>query len=96
MGMALQDILERKEILLKHNDMNTQEYKIKGWVARDQNIGEDGTNLYFGYIKPKRLGDEPFIIWVDFGDFISLPKEMFPELSFDAEPIEVELTIKKI
>ena len=73
-----------------------EEYKIKGWVARDQNIGEDGTNLYFGYRKPKRLGDEPFISWVDFGDFISLPKEMFPELSFDDEPIEIELTIKKI
>jgi hypothetical protein len=76
--------------------MNEQEYKIKGWVARDQNIGEDGTNLYFGWKKPKRLGDEPFITWVGFGDFISLPKAMFPKLTFKSEPIEVELTIKKI
>ena len=75
--------------------MNNEEYKIKGWVARDRAEGEDGTNLYFGWKKPKRLGDESFITWVDFGDFISLPKEMFPNLTWEDEPSEVELTIKK-
>ena len=73
-----------------------EEYKIKGWVARDQNIGEDGTNLYLGYNKPKSIGQSPFVTWCDYGDFISLPKEMFPELTWEDEPIEVELTIKKI
>lgn len=76
--------------------MNEQEYKIKGWVARDQNVGEDGTNLYFGYRKPKRLGAEPFITWGDYGDFIGLPKDMFPSLTYNNEPIEVELTIKNV
>lgn len=76
--------------------MNAQEYKIKGWVARDQNVSEDGTNLYFGWKKPKRLGDEPFITWVDFGDFISLPKEMFQDITWESEPIEVELLIRKL
>ena len=73
-----------------------EEYKIKGWVARDQVEGKDGTNLYLGYNKPRKCGKEPFVIWCDYGDFISLPKAMFPDLSFDDEPIEVELTIKKI
>ena len=76
--------------------MNAQEYKIKGWVARDQVEGEDGTNIYLGYNKPRKLGEEPFVTWCDYGDFISLPKEMFPELAWESEPIEVELTIKKI
>lgn len=72
------------------------EYKIKGWVARDQNVGEDGTNLYFGYEKPKRIASGQYITWVGFGDFISLPKDMFQSLTCKDEPIEVELTIKKI
>ena len=36
MEVTIQDILERQEILLKPNDMDTQEYKIKGWVAKDE------------------------------------------------------------
>lgn len=74
--------------------MNAQEYKIKGWVARDQLIGEDKTDLYFGYEKPKRIESGQYITWWGFGDFISLPKKMFPSLSCTDEPIEVELTIK--
>ena len=75
-----------------------EEYKIKGWVARDQIVGEDKTDLFFGYKKPERLGncDEPYITWTGFGNLISLPKDMFPSLSYKDEPIEVELTIKKI
>lgn len=73
-----------------------EEYKIKGWVARDQIEGKDGTNLYLGYKKPRQFGEQPFVMWHDYGDFISLPEEMFPDLSFDDEPIEVEVTIKKI
>lgn len=72
------------------------EYKIKGWVARDQVIGEDNTDLYFGYERPERIESGQFIIWAGFGDFISLPKDMFPSLSCKDEPIEVELIIKKI
>lgn len=76
--------------------MKTQEYKIKGWVARDQDEGLYGSNLYFGYEKPRKIGKEPFVIWGNFGDCISIPKDMFPELTCEDEPIEVELTIKKI
>lgn len=72
------------------------EYKIKGWVARDSVIGEDKTDLYFGFEKPKRVESWDIITWVGFGDFISLPKDMFPSLTYKDEPIEVELIIKKI
>jgi len=71
-------------------------YKIKGWVARDQITGGDKTNLYFGYEKPTRIKTGLYNTWFGFGDFISLPKEMFPELTWKDEPIEVEFTIKKV
>lgn len=76
--------------------MNEQEYKIKGWVARDQVMGEDKTDLYFGFEKPKMKGSGQIITWVGFGDFISLPNNMFPSLSCKDGPLEVELIIKKI
>lgn len=70
--------------------------KIKGWVARDQIEGDECTNLYLGTKKPRQCGEQPFVTWCDYGDFISLPKEMFPELTWKDGPIEVEITIKKI
>ena len=71
--------------------MNTNEYKIKGWVARDK--GENGMGeLYFGKEKPTWFID----IWTYFGDnLMKLPTDWFPELKYTDEPIEVELTIKK-
>lgn len=68
--------------------------KIHGWVARDE-CTEDDTNLFFGRNKPRLGGDHPFMTWCDFGDFIGLPKELFPELKFEDGPIEVELLIRK-
>ena len=53
-------------------------------------------DVYLGYKKPRQCGEQPFVTWCDYGDFISLPKEMFPELTWEDEPIEVELTIRKI
>ena len=73
-----------------------KEYKTKGWVARDQEEGLNGSNLYLGYNKPRKIGKEPFVIWGDFGDCISIPEEMFPELKYEDEPIEVELAIKRV
>lgn len=73
-----------------------EEYKIKGWVARDQDEGVNGSNLYFGYKEPSIIGVLPFVTWGYFGDCISIPKEMFPELTYEDKPIKVELTIKKL
>ena len=62
---------------------------IKGWVARD--IGND---LYFFTNKPHRL-DGIFHSEIS-EDILHLNNDMFPELSWKTEPIEVELFVKKI
>lgn len=65
---------------------------MKGYVARDKEEGEI-SDLYFGLRKP--IYDEDLEMWHDYLDFISLPKDWFPELKYTDEPIEVELIIKK-
>ena len=58
---------------------------IKGWVARDQ----DGLLTLFDS-EPKRFPvDES---WIGCG-FTDLPKDLFPDLKWEDEPIEVELPI---
>ncbi len=71
------------------------EYKLQGWVARDECSGEE-SNLYIGQEKPKRiLNDEPgFGMWCDFGEFMALPPDMFPQLTYKDEPVQVEIIIK--
>lgn len=71
-----------------------KEETIKGWVARDRIKGET-SNLYIGQNKPRRIGEEPFGMWVDFGEFMALPHEMFHDLKWEDEPIEVEIVIRK-
>lgn len=68
--------------------MNEQEYKIKGWVARDS----DGS-LTLCKVKPLRWNND---CWVGAEEYFPLSRTLFPELTFESEPIEVELTIKKI
>ena len=72
------------------------EYKIQGWVARDE-VSNDESNLYLGVQKPRRIDDcEPgFGMWVDLGEFMQLPKDMFPKLTYNDDPIEVEIIIKQ-
>lgn len=71
-----------------------QEYKIKGWVARD----EDGQLCIFYGDKPLRGGCNRW--WhpehCPEGDWMTIDDKMFPNLTWEDKPIEVELTIKKI
>lgn len=68
-------------------DFNVEEVTIDGWVARDR----DG-DIYIYRNKPTREDD----IWLDDDapNLISLQKSSFPSLTWDSDPIEVELTIK--
>ena len=68
--------------------MKEQEYKIKGWVARDS----DGS-LNIHQEKPSRWS---IYLWTFGGGYFHIDKTLFPELTWEDEPIEVELTIKKI
>lgn len=65
------------------------EATISGWVARDG----DGT-LFFHQAKPVKgryYWDTPDL---PAGDSMILPRESFPSLTWQDEPIEVEITIK--
>ena len=75
--------------------MNAQEYKIKGWVARDK----DGQLcIFYDGDKPHR-GECNSWWYPEYcleGDCMTIDDDMFPDLTWESEPIEVELTIKKI
>lgn len=71
-----------------------KEKKIKGWLVRDK---DDYTAIYS--VKPIRGKTE----WVDGNHprlhnqsscILSFCEYMFPDVKFEDEPIEVELTIK--
>ena len=63
--------------------------KLKGWVAKD----EDGGIFFHLDNKPKRR--EWFWNQSLFSCFI-LPKDSFPDLTWEDEPIEVTIEIKEV
>lgn len=72
--------------------------KVKGWVARD----DDGT-LAIHYEKPRRvcyynneivLDGTPWV-WENEAGYGLLPVKIFPDLKWEDEPLEVELTLKR-
>lgn len=73
---------------MSKNDTTT----IRGWVARE-NVDN---SLFLFQNPPKRVGD----VWLDFkshfSNFFIIPPSLFPEITWESEPVEVEITIKKI
>lgn len=66
-------------------DLDAENTVISGWVARDA----DG-DMFLYQNEPNRIE----ITW--FGYMMhSLPKDSFPDLTWDDDPIEVELIIKR-
>lgn len=76
--------------------MAGQGVKLKCWIARDECSGDE-SNLYIGQQKPRRMPETApgFGMWCGYGEFMALPPDMFPELTYSDEPIEVELIINK-
>lgn len=66
------------------------DYNIKGYIARDA----DGA-LFFHSKKPTRFNCEGIKYWIGGYRFL-LPKykESFPELTWEDDPVEIEMTIK--
>lgn len=62
---------------------------MKAWIARDSMSFGSDLFLYSGD-KPQR-GDVAWITTI--GDFIALDKELYPEITWECEPVEVEVTI---
>lgn len=72
--------------------------KIKGWVARDKvGWGNSKGWLRLHFRKPERTVRS----WDSVNEFLedesqTLNSDMFPELTWESEPVEVELLIRKI
>lgn len=65
---------------------------IQGWLVRDK----DGTlNLFYGSDKPIKRGQDEYWSVVAGAVFEYLPREMFPDLTWNSDPEEVELIIKR-
>lgn len=73
--------------------MDNKVVKTKGWVAKDE------CGLWFFRNKPYRVTGVIIQCWTDVGGSMSgicLSEELFPEfaeLTWESEPIKVELTI---
>lgn len=80
-----------KSLEKEQSDNIGQLPKIKGWVARYAN-----GDLEVGREKPRYYEDEGKTYITDPGPTIPLDKSWFPELHWLDEPIEVELTLKRI
>lgn len=65
--------------------------KIHGWVARD---GDDKKRLCLFTEPPVRIED----MWLPEEDriYLFLDNSLFPEITWESEPVEVELLIRKI
>ena len=88
---VLNHLLSTIASLQQEQPKDKQIVSIEGWAARDKN---GHLNFFLG--KPHRIkntrGEE---YWVGHAR-MKQPNEFFPELSWNDEPIEVELLINKI
>ncbi len=82
------DIKSGKMIPESDLDINTAPEKtvIEGWVARDKRWDKDNY-LSDLYLCPKiPIRDESLEEWVSCGDFMLLPHEFFPSITWESEP----------
>ncbi len=89
--IAKSSYLQGAQDLLGKQEKDAEETVIQGWVARDKN----GDLVCCAGSKPFKEEKLPF--WrVDFRNFIEcIPNDLFPDLTWDSDPIEVELIIKR-
>lgn len=71
-----------------------QEIIISGWVCRDKVCNKPFTSdLFLVLEKPTRVVE--WGKWCDCGDYIELDSNLFPDLTWDDDPIKVKIIIKK-
>lgn len=67
---------------------------ISGWVCRDKVCNKPFTSdLFFVLEKPTRVLE--WGKWSDCGDYIELDSNLFPDLTWESDPQEVEIIIKR-
>ena len=83
---------EAMKIFSKETLNDTESYTVTGWVARDSSEDDFvGTGLILHDKKPTRvLGN-----WSSQTIAMHLPKEYFPSLKWEDDPLEVEISIKQ-
>lgn len=69
-------------------NIDTEDSVIQGWVARDED-----ENLFMYNTKPER--DETTQMWMGGCINLDLRNHLFSDLTWDSDPIEVEITIKR-
>lgn len=65
------------------------------WIARDYDPWHNGRRPIFAFWSKPTL-DEEFKVFqpsVESEDFMRLPSDMFPDLTYEGSPREVELTL---
>lgn len=71
-------------------NVDAEDTVIQGWVCRDNN--SLNAQVLIGD-KPKRTG---YNYWENkSADCITLPKDSFPDLTWESDPLEVEIIIKR-
>lgn len=80
-------------------DFNPPQFqaRISGWIVRDKQhitsiLSHRGSKLYLCQEKPKRI--DSMGIWDKDSDYYRIPEDLFPNIAFDSDPLEVEITIK--
>ena len=69
---------------------------IEGWIARDEREKAiDSLAVYRGN-PPERDSSDIGGYWSNRGDYMTLPKEMFPNQHWEDEPQKVIITIETI
>jgi hypothetical protein len=65
---------------------------MKIWIARDKN-----GNLWFHEGKPhiNKYAEKDNAFWSSDGEYYEVDQDLFPEVTFENSPMEVELVIKK-
>lgn len=82
------------ERLKKYSAVEDADTVIQGWVCRDKVINEPFTSdLFLAFDEPTRI--EEWGKWGDMGDYIELDSSLFPDLTWESEPEQVEITIKR-
>lgn len=73
--------------------MQSDTTTIRGWVARDKDMPQEvALNLHtYKPVWILRYG-----YWGRAGGHITLDHHLFPEITWESEPVEVEITIKKL
>ena len=67
---------------------------IHGWVCRDKVINEPFTSdLFLAFEQPTRI--EVWGKWGDMGDYVEIDSALFPDLTWNNDPEEVEIIIKR-